>query len=41
MVMLGMALVYAASGPGKSLWGKIQGAHVPIAKKSEKKDVDS
>ena len=41
MVMFGMALVYAASGPGKSLWKKIQGADSPIANMSENKDVDS
>ena len=41
MVMLGMALVYAASGPGKSLWLRLQGANNPIAKKPETEDVDS
>jgi CDP-diacylglycerol--serine O-phosphatidyltransferase len=41
MVMFGIALVYAASGPGKSLWEKLRGANTPIAKNAENKDVDS
>ena len=39
MVMLGMALVYAASGR-VSLWLRLQGANNPIAKKPETEDVD-
>ena len=41
MVMFGIALVYAASGPGKNLWERIQSANAPAAKTSETQDVDS